>query len=168
MTNDTTKSNGVNEKQRLMTVRTREYPISLKVIKAFPTDKADFKPHERSRSAKELVETLAVEQLINMQALEGTIDFSKLPPHSTSSMEEAISLFEKNHKLADEAIENASEETLNKMVKMGPGEMRAIDAIWAMHMDSVHHRGQFSVYIRMAGGKVPSIYGPSADETLGM
>ena len=25
-------------------------------------------------------------------------------------------------------------------------------------------RGQFSVYLRMAGGKVPSIYGPSADE----
>jgi uncharacterized damage-inducible protein DinB len=33
-----------------------------------------------------------------------------------------------------------------------------------MLMDSVHHRGQFSVYLRMADGKVPSIYGPTADE----
>ncbi len=29
---------------------------------------------------------------------------------------------------------------------------------------SIHHRGQLSSYIRPMGGKVPSIYGPSADE----
>jgi uncharacterized damage-inducible protein DinB len=38
------------------------------------------------------------------------------------------------------------------------------DILWIMLMDSIHHRGQLSVYVRMAGGKVPSIYGPSADE----
>jgi len=31
-------------------------------------------------------------------------------------------------------------------------------------MDEVHHRGQLTVYLRLAGGKVPSIYGPSGDE----
>jgi uncharacterized damage-inducible protein DinB len=35
---------------------------------------------------------------------------------------------------------------------------------WLAVMDAVHHRGQMSVYIRLAGGKVPSIYGPTADE----
>ena len=29
----------------------------------------------------------------------------------------------------------------------------------------IHHRGQLSVYLRLAGVKVPSIYGPTADET---
>ena len=38
------------------------------------------------------------------------------------------------------------------------------EVLWLMLMDSVHHRGQLSVYLRMVGGKVPSIYGPSADE----
>ena len=28
-----------------------------------------------------------------------------------------------------------------------------------------HHRGQMTVYLRLMGAKVPSIYGPSADET---
>ena len=28
----------------------------------------------------------------------------------------------------------------------------------------VHHRGQLSVYLRLAGAKVPWIYGPSGDE----
>jgi uncharacterized damage-inducible protein DinB len=29
---------------------------------------------------------------------------------------------------------------------------------------SVHHRGQLAAYLRPMGGKVPSIYGGSADE----
>ncbi len=28
---------------------------------------------------------------------------------------------------------------------------------------SVHHRGQLGTYLRAMGGKVPGIYGPSAD-----
>lgn len=31
-------------------------------------------------------------------------------------------------------------------------------------MHAAHHRGQLSVYLRLMGEKVPSIYGPSADE----
>lgn len=30
----------------------------------------------------------------------------------------------------------------------------------------VHHRGQLSVYLRMLGVSIPSMYGPSADESL--
>lgn len=37
--------------------------------------------------------------------------------------------------------------------------------LWIALFDSVHHRGQLSAYIRPMGGKVPSIYGPSADES---
>jgi uncharacterized damage-inducible protein DinB len=43
-------------------------------------------------------------------------------------------------------------------------DVRVIDILWFMLMDSIHHRGQLSVYVRMTGGKVPSIYGPSGDE----
>jgi len=59
--------------------------------------------------------------------------------------------------------------TMNGTVRMpvGPkqvGDVRRGDALWMMLMDTVHHRGQLSVYQRIAGGKVPSIYGPSGDE----
>ena len=53
------------------------------------------------------------------------------------------------------------------MSPSGPGTMgvlKVIDFLWFMLLDSIHHRGQLSVYIRPAGGKVPSIYGPTADE----
>jgi len=34
---------------------------------------------------------------------------------------------------------------------------------WLFHVDSIHHRGQISTYLRGFGAKVPSIYGPSGD-----
>lgn len=39
-----------------------------------------------------------------------------------------------------------------------------LEIAWFMLYDQIHHRGQLSVYLRMSGAKVPSIYGPSLDE----
>ena len=36
--------------------------------------------------------------------------------------------------------------------------------VWGFLFDAVHHRGQLTTYLRPMGGKVPSIYGPSADD----
>jgi uncharacterized damage-inducible protein DinB len=44
------------------------------------------------------------------------------------------------------------------------GEMRVGDALWFFLSDTIHHRGQLTVYLRMAGGRLPSVYGPTADE----
>jgi uncharacterized damage-inducible protein DinB len=44
------------------------------------------------------------------------------------------------------------------------GDVPKIDLLWMVLHDQIHHRGQFSIYLRMADGKVPSIYGPTADE----
>jgi uncharacterized damage-inducible protein DinB len=39
------------------------------------------------------------------------------------------------------------------------------DMLWGLLFDMIHHRGQLSTYIRPMGGKVPAIYGPSADDS---
>ena len=57
-----------------------------------------------------------------------------------------------------------AEDDLGKVIGRQKDVGPAFDVLWGILMDSIHHRGQFSVYLRMAGGKVPSIYGPSADE----
>ena len=36
---------------------------------------------------------------------------------------------------------------------------------WGFFFDQIHHRGQLSTYLRPMGSTVPSIYGPSADES---
>jgi uncharacterized damage-inducible protein DinB len=37
---------------------------------------------------------------------------------------------------------------------------------WMLLLDGIHHRGQLSTLIRPMGGKVPAIYGPSADTAM--
>jgi uncharacterized damage-inducible protein DinB len=44
------------------------------------------------------------------------------------------------------------------------GDVPKIQFLWMTLHDHIHHRGQFSIYLRMADGKLPSIYGPTADE----
>ena len=43
--------------------------------------------------------------------------------------------------------------------------LRAVpEMLWGFLFDAIHHRGQLSSYLRPMGAKVPSIYGPSADD----
>lgn len=147
----------------------REFPTTLKVLKAFPADKGDYKPHERSRSAKEMAWTFVTEEQAIGAALDGAIDFTKMPP-APATLAEAIAAFEVSHKELVAKVKAASDDAFSKNTiqfyvapkQMGP--VKVSEIAWMMLMDSIHHRGQFSVYLRMAGGKVPSIYGPSADE----
>jgi uncharacterized damage-inducible protein DinB len=44
------------------------------------------------------------------------------------------------------------------------GEQPIGQFLWGFLFDAVHHRGQLTTYIRPMGGKVPAVYGPSADE----
>jgi uncharacterized damage-inducible protein DinB len=46
------------------------------------------------------------------------------------------------------------------VVQEAPRHVMMRDAL--MHL--AHHRGQLTTYIRIAGEKVPSIYGPTADD----
>lgn len=46
----------------------------------------------------------------------------------------------------------------------GVMQMPAVQFIGFMNNHSVHHRGQLSASLRAIGGKVPNLYGPSADD----
>ncbi len=158
----------MSEKEQLLGVWEREFPTTLKVLKAYPSSKADLKPHEKSKSAKELAWNFFVEEKLVEGALNGNIDVNQIPP-PPAQFEEAVQTFERSHRELVDRIKKTPEAELNKTVKFftGPkqmGDVRRMDVLWTALMDSVHHQGQFSVYLRMAGAKVPSIYGPTADE----
>lgn len=159
----------MSEKEQFLQNWEREHQTTLKVLRNYPASQPDFKPHDRSRSASELAWTLAGEEKVFTDgAVTGKIDFTQFPAQP-KAWNEILSAYEKTHQECVAKIKAANEADLNKTVPFpaGPGkmmEMRRMDALWGMVMDQIHHRGQFSVYLRMAGGKVPSIYGPSADE----
>ena len=76
---------------------------------------------------------------------------------------------QKAHQGLRQLVSSASDEDLSKKVHFFTAprtmsEISRIDFLNFLVVDQIHHRGQFSVYLRMADGKVPSIYGPTADE----
>jgi uncharacterized damage-inducible protein DinB len=159
----------MSEKEMFLQVWNREFPTTIKVLKAFPADKADWKPHEKSKTAISLAWGFPAEQYMFVNGvLTGTVDF-KTPMEMPVTMAEIISTYEQWNADLLAKLSSVSDEDLQQMVPFftAPktmGQIRKADLLWMMLFDSIHHRGQFSVYLRMAGGAVPSIYGPSADE----
>jgi len=159
----------MNEKEMFLKTWEREFQTTFKVLKAYPANKLDFKPHERSMSAGELAWSFPMEDRMAVHgAVNGRINFEN-SPKPPATLAEMLTVYEKEHKELAGKLKNFSETDLNKAIpyQMEPGKMgeiRAGDLLWFAVMDGVNHRGQFAVYLRMAGGKVPAIYGPSADE----
>lgn len=159
----------MTEKEMFLQTWEREFPTTLKVLKAFPPNKGDFKPHERSLSAKQLGWIFVQAQVGIDQVLKGTFTLPPQFPPVPETWEEVLMTYEKSHNGLVSQLRKLSDADLNKPMQflLGPGKMGEIPKMqfmWFVLSDNIHHRGQLSVYVRMAGGKVPSIYGPSADE----
>ena len=158
------------EREMLLQLWEREFATTLKVLRAYPAGHDDFKPADKSSTAKSLVWTLVIEQHMASAIASGGIDFSKgMPGAPAGTVADLVPMLEKAHGEAVSKIKSLGVDGLNAQTTfpIGPGKMgqfRVIDLLWLPVLDMIHHRGQFSVYLRMAGGKVPSIYGPTADE----
>ena len=158
----------MTEKEMFLQTWEREFRTTLKVIKAYPKDKLDIKPSAKSRSAKELLSTFASEESVIGGVCKGHIDFQTMPK-APETYDAIIAAYEATHKEMVDKVKNMTEDEFNSSMPffVAPkqmGQVRRGDILWMMVMDKVHHRGQLSVYMRLAGARVPSIYGPTADE----
>lgn len=147
----------------------REHPIFLRVFRALPEAQLDYRPHPRSRSARELVTLLAYEERVNSELIDtGQVNWKE--PAPAASLDEAIEAYVKAHQELERRLKRLDDKTWEeKKVKfMVDGVLLFEETyggmLWGSLLDMIHHRGQLSVYIRPMGGKVPSIYGPSADD----
>jgi len=160
----------MSEKQKFQEAWDKESATTLKVLKAFPEERTDLKPHPSCRSAKDLAWAFVFDGVAGSQAVQGEMKFPPPNmPEKPSSWKAMISEVEKAMKVMSDRVGKVDDAQLNTTVKFATGpkqtsDLRRMDVLWFLLNDTIHHRGQFSVYLRMAGGKVPAIYGPSADE----
>ena len=149
--------------------RKAELPAFVRVLKAVPNDKRDYRPDPKGRTAAELAWMLAQSEAAIVTLLDtGTIEWAATPP--PARVEEIVASFERDAANVNERLGRMDEAGWRKRGQflMG-GSVVWEDAVgpmvWGFLFDSIHHRGQLTTYLRPMGGKVPSVYGPSADDT---
>ncbi len=159
----------MSEREQFIQNWEREFQTTMKVLKSYPTNKSDLQPHGKLPNAKDLAwRIVSEEQVFVKGAMTGQFDFDGIPG-APSTLQDILTTYERNHLDHAEKLKTMTDADFNKMIKfmVAPktmGDIRSGDTLWMLLMDTIHHRGQFSVYLRMADGKVPSIYGPSGDE----
>jgi uncharacterized damage-inducible protein DinB len=150
----------------------REHATTMRVLRAYPPDQLDLRPHPKSNSAKTLAWTFVLERYLGRRVWHDEFAHGLTPgnpPKMPETWPEIVDALDNAHREFRDLISSATDEQLNEKVHFftAPktmGEISRIEWLWFLLHDQIHHRGQFSVYLRMAGGKVPSIYGPTADE----
>ena len=159
-------------KQQFFDAYELEHQRTMRVLRAYPDDQSDFKPHERSKTARDVAWPMVLgQERLMIKALTTGFDWSAppgKPPEAPAKMSEVAAAAEQAHGRALEALKAAADAKLDGTVQffVGPkqmGDIPVMDFLWFLLFDQVHHRGQLSVYLRMVG-KVPAIYGPSGDE----
>ncbi|MCI0489883.1 MAG: DinB family protein [Blastocatellia bacterium] len=149
-----------------------------RTLERVPDDKFDWKPHEKSWAMGELASHIAniltwAVKAINQDSLDMAPP-GEPPPRAplAASQQQLLERFDKNVVAARAAIEGASDEHLfQPWTLLSGGEkvftLPRIAVLRSAVMNhSIHHRAQLGVYLRLNDIPVPSLYGPSADESM--
>lgn len=132
----------------------------------------DWRPHARSRSTGELASHLADVPAWALHILDRVeCDLDMLPPPHEAPFEgrELLQRFRTQAAAARRLLDKTDAE-LSAVWRLTRGgenvysmpRTTAFRRLVLNHL--IHHRGQLSVYVRMNGGVVPTIYGASADD----
>ena len=144
-----------------------EWMTTVKVIEAIPEVNKLWKPEPKSRSAWELALHLAETDVWFLDSVLHQHFGAQTPSHATTVSE--LAAWYKSHMPGK----------LEQVLAMGGAELAAVVEFYSFKMPNAqylvfcavhgaHHRGQLAAYLRPMGGKVPSIYGGSADEPYNM
>ncbi|HEV7746224.1 MAG TPA: DinB family protein [Pyrinomonadaceae bacterium] len=148
-----------------------------KTLERVPLEKSDWKPHEKSAAMGGLATHLSniptwVGYTINQDSLDLAPGGKPMPPMEIAkSREELLASFDANVAKARAAIAGASDADLFKQwslmmngnTLMTLAKVAVLRSFVMNHL--IHHRAQLGVYLRLNDIAVPSIYGPSADES---
>ncbi len=151
----------------LITDFQNEMQTTLRVMAAVPTGHLDYRPDAKAKTGLGLARhiTLEDEWLLNCIA-NGA--FTPPPDDSDAcgimSPADAVARYKEKVPAALDRVRGMSGEKLTSVIDLfGTVQAPGVNFLAMAIKHSVHHRGQLSTYLRAMGGKVPGIYGPSAD-----
>ncbi len=147
-----------------------EIPATRKCLERIPDSLYEFKPHETSMTMGYL--TLLVAEIPKWLAIminEGVIDFKTFQHMTAKKTGEVLAQFDGHLQQVREALKDLTDDKLSKPFVLKDGDNEMVNAPLGEYLTStlnhwIHHRGQLTVYMRVSGIEVPSIYGPSGDE----
>lgn len=143
-----------------------EIPTTVKVLQSIPESNLGYRPDDKSRTGLQLCRHLALE---DPWLLDGVAagSYKPIPDDSDAcglmTPAQCAERYSREMGKALERVKALSGEELARNVELFTYNMPAIAYLSMALRHSVHHRGQLSAYVRAMGGKVPGIYGPSAD-----
>jgi len=150
-----------------------EAQTTRKHLERLPEEKLDWRPHEKSFTAGGLAGHIT--EMVGWTVMilnEDGIDFDpkNYKPYQPTSVANLLQTFDENVAKAKQALAGATEETLDQSWSLKVMGSVMFERTKALNIRDItlshviHHRGQFSVYLRLLGVAVPASYGPSADE----
>jgi uncharacterized damage-inducible protein DinB len=153
----------------------RESAITRRVLDRVPADKLTWTPHPKSMTLGKLANHIAsvpggISRIAQNDVHE--IDPAAFAPPQPNDKNEILATFEASLKTAEQFIGGLTESTATATWRLnakGGHEILAMPRVELIRNIMLnhwyHHRGQLSVYLRLLEVPVPSIYGPSADES---
>jgi uncharacterized damage-inducible protein DinB len=162
----------MNELERFFGVWEYETQGTLKLLRALPRDKYDFKPDATGRSLGELAWHLAEGDAYISQGIQTGLFFSGAKPDHIDrprTIEALAPGFEVVHRDAVARLKTLKVEDFDRSVNFFNNPMPIRDVAWSFLINhAVHHRGQLSLMCRLAGGQPPGLYGPNREEMAAM
>lgn len=161
----------MDNREYFLKILKEEVPIFERILQAVPDDNLSYTPHEKSKTAWSLIkDTFGGESASYPIFLkQGKYEVTQMEPKDYQTVDDVIKDMKENFSESAKLIETMTEEDWNsdaEMLMNGQSMWKSTkgDMAWGLLLDLIHHRGQLSTYLRPMGGKVPSIYGPSADD----
>ena len=159
----------MDELSAFFNVWDREAEQTVKLLRALPADKYDYRPYPESRSIGEMAWHLAeLDGYVADGIASGKMDFQgKLPGFERPrTIAELAPGYARVHAEAKAKLGKLTAADMDRTMPFFDGRMMPISQIlWsAMLYHAIHHRGQLSLMCRLAGGVSPGLYGPNREE----
>lgn len=156
---------------RLLKEYDQEAETTRKMLSIVPDDKYDWKPHPKSMDVRTLATHIAdIPYWVTLGVETDELDFNNPYDIPTiNNTKDLVALFEKSYKAGRKSLENADESKFEEIWTMRQGETIFVkctryELIRVSIAQTIHHRAQLGVFLRLNDIPIPGSYGPSADE----